>query len=233
MDEKDDDSNVMSSIMYRHSTLASSTAALDGIIQPPPLVNSLARDLGTLCKSRAIWHWTTRLLCKENSTYCCYLCSRSQAGRMLSLRAEMTLFSAICICVFLVKYHSFSFWLNDSNSKSVYISKNVKKMERIHASNTWKMLRSGLRRFVKWRWAFQAYQEYWEKLKEMYLFRSTFKVWIMICWEEVLLRKWQPSINQQKSQQTESFNIFGFSYMQDCKSNSSDFFHTFFAENFT
>ena len=114
MDEKDDDSNVMSSIMYRHTAhWHHRQQRLMALFSLPPLVNSLARDLGTLCKSRAIWHWTTRLLCKENSTYCCYLCSRSQAGRMLSLRAEMTLFSAICICVFLVKYHSFSFWLND------------------------------------------------------------------------------------------------------------------------
>ena len=106
-----------------------------------PLVNNLARDLGTLCKSRAIWHWTTRLLCKENSTYCCYLCSRSQAGRMLSLcRAEMTLFSAICICVFLVKYHSFHSY---SMIQKVFTpQKNVRKIGRIHASNTWKMLRS-------------------------------------------------------------------------------------------
>ena len=129
---------------------------------------------------------------------------------------------------------SFFFLLTQWFIKCLPFRKNVKKMGRIHASNTWKMLRSGLHRwFVKWRWAFQAYQEYWEKYIERNVFRSTFKVWIMICWEEVLLRKWQPSINQQISQQTESFNIFGFSYMQDCKSNSSDFFHTFFTENFT
>lgn len=49
-------------------------------------------------------------------------------------------------------------------------------------------VRSGLRRrFVKWRWAFQAYQEYWEKLKEMYLEAlSKYELWFAgkkYCWE--------------------------------------------------
>ena len=49
-------------------------------------------------------------------------------------------------------------------------------------------VRSGLRRrFVKWRWAFQTYQEYWEKLKEMYLEAlSKYELWFAgkkYCWE--------------------------------------------------